>query len=67
MSLKTLTNDGMHRHSLLPGHAWVVHEGFVNPGDLKKVLRPTLLPVDEAQDQSWAAQVPQGGAVKIPG
>jgi len=30
------------------------------------VLRPTLLPVDEAQDQSWAAQVPQGGTVKYP-
>ena len=29
-------------------------------------MRPTLLPVDEAQDQSWAAQVPQGGAVKYP-
>ncbi len=30
------------------------------------VLRPALLPVDEAQDQSWAAQVPQGGTVKYP-
>ncbi len=34
MSVNTLTNDGMHRHSLLPGHAWAIHEGFVNPGDL---------------------------------
>ena len=30
------------------------------------VLRPALLPVDEAQEQSWAAQVPQGGTVKYP-
>ena len=30
------------------------------------VLRPALLLVDEAQDQSWAAQVPQGGTVVYP-
>jgi len=35
MSVKTFINDGKHRHSLLPGHAWAVHEGFVNPGDLE--------------------------------
>ena len=29
-------------------------------------LRPALLPVDEMQDQSWAAQVPQGGIVVYP-
>jgi len=30
------------------------------------VLRPTLLPVDNAQQLSWAAQVPQGGTVRYP-
>ena len=30
------------------------------------VLRPALLQVGEAQDQSWAAQVPQGRTVKYP-
>jgi len=30
------------------------------------VLRPTLLPVDGAEDYSWAAQVPQEGSVTYP-